>query len=173
VSAVTTLDDHVAEKLAGRMTPVADCLARAVAAEDAARTGAILTALGTRELYALAVVLAARAPAAPSCRNCGRERRRKARRGYEGARGYCDACYSRAARAGFPETVPPPAPRGGWAVGPGTRRMTGAAGRREDYGWLRDQGCSRAEAAARVGVGRTAAREYERAYQAERGSEAA
>ena len=93
------------------------------------------------------------------CRNpeCGKiRRRRSAREGWEGGRDYCQSCYDRARKAGFPEVLPEPLPSGVHRV---------RAERREQYGWQRDNGWLPAEAAYDVGVsGRTAER-HERWYR--------
>ena len=137
------------------ITPKAADLRRAVADRDRDAVAAILTSLPVGELYALAVVLAHDAGAPKTCRNCGKIRRhRSTREGYEGGRGYCEACYSRAKDAGFPDVVPEP-------MTPAAR----AAARLEDFGWLRDSGSSVEEAALRVGIAGETARQYERALR--------
>lgn len=83
------------------------------------------------------------APARPPCASCG------ATAGPKRVNGWCNACYGRWLRAGRPEEGPPP---------PRTRgHDADAAGRREDYAWLRGAGLTREEAADRVGVHRRTA----------------
>ena len=133
------------------ITPKAADLRRAVADRDRDAVAAILTSLPVGELYALAVVLAHDAGAPKTCRNCGKNRRRRStREGWEGGRDYCQSCYDRARKAGFPEVLPEALPSG-------VRRVR--ADRREQFAWQRDNGWSVSEAAYDVGIdARTAAR---------------
>jgi hypothetical protein len=91
----------------------------------------------------------------PDCRKP--LRRRNGRQ--EGAWDYCWGCYHRWDRAGRPDMVPPPRPRGG--------DMIDAAGRREEYACWRALGWTPAEAADQVGVSVRTRDRYERAYQAQ------
>lgn len=65
-----------------------------------------------------------------------------------GAFGWCSACYKRWRLHGRPAEGPPP-PR------------ADKAARLEDYAWLLEQGCTRREAIARVGIHRRTAQRYD------------
>jgi hypothetical protein len=87
------------------------------------------------------------------------------------SRNWCSPCYQRWWRAGMPAGGPPPARplstkrlaavRTAAALARAAR-TTRRKGRIEDYSWLlRDQGATRVEAAARVGVSIRTAQRYD------------
>ena len=88
------------------------------------------------------------------CAACHRRRPHFGRR-------WCSACYQRWCRAGKPDGGPPPARHLSTTRLVAVRTAAALAraartarrqGRIEDYAWLRGQGATRTEAAARVGV---------------------
>ena len=86
-----------------------------------------------------------------TCSNCGRSRGKS-----EGAHGWCTACYSRWYKHGMPNAGPPPA----------RNQAAEAAERQAEYDFLRGQGMTPSEAAARVQItARSAIWKYERRYQ--------
>jgi hypothetical protein len=91
-----------------------------------------------------------------TCRCCGKT-------GQHAAHGWIGPCWHRWRRAGKPAGGPPPAPtraehnalaRAGYTAK--------AAGRAEDYFWLREeQGMTRLHAAERLGISQRTAQRYE------------
>lgn len=107
----------------------------------------------------------------PRCTCCGNPRKRRTDgKGWQGTHGYCGTCTSRWHHQGRPEGGPAylsAAERAArisagmyrhHAVSPTSGRQK-AAGRLQDYTWLRSFGESREAAAARVGVGEQHARQ--------------
>lgn len=94
-----------------------------------------------------------------SCRCCGKT-------GLNAGHGWVKACYKRWFRAGKPTGGPPPAQAGNRAAI--AAKIAQAAGRFEDYVWLREaQGLSLDAAAERVGISHRHAQRYEAARLAQ------